>query len=506
MNNTRISGSLALLLLTNTTLRAQVPQLLNYQGRIAVGVPAVNFDGPGQFKFALVNGDSSLVYWSNAPDTDPADGEPDAAVTITVTKGLYSMLLGDTTLANMAAIPNTVFSNPDVRLRVWFDDGTGNGSQQLAPDRRIAAAGYAMRARSVPGITPFDNAKVGYLDFANILGDKISLWDDGVGRHGIGIQDGQLQIYTATIAADVVFGYGSSASMTETMRIKGDGNVGIGTRTPGTALEVANTVTATAFVGDGSGLTNLSSATTESPVTVFPAQGMVWIKPGKFLMGSRTDELGHRPGETQHWVTLTKGFWMGVHEVTQAEYVAVTGDNPSFFTGDMNRPVERVSWTSAVAYCTILTTTERTAGRIPADWGYRLPTEAEWEYCSRAGARNTRFGYGDDIGETALGYYGWFGVNGGNATHPVGQKRANPWGLMDMHGNVWEWCQDRYAAYPAGSATDPQGPDTGSGRVVRGGGWGFDAGFARCAGRLDVDPGIASFDFGFRVVLSPGQS
>ena len=403
MNNTRISGSLALLLLTNTTLRAQVPQLLNYQGRIAVGVPAVNFDGPGQFKFALVNGDSSLVYWSNAPDTDPADGEPDAATTITVTKGLYSMLLGDTTLANMAAIPNSVFSNPDVQLRVWFDDGRGNGSQRITPDQRIASVGYAMRAGSVPGITPFNNAKIGYLDFANIPGDKISLWDHGVERHGIGIQGGQLQIYTATIAADVVFGYGSSASMTETMRIKGDGNVGIGTRTPGTALEVANTVTATAFVGDGSGLTNLSSATTESPVTVFPAQGMAWIKPGKFLMGSRTDELGHRPGETQHWVTLTKGFWMGVHEVTQAEYVAVTGDNPSFFTGDMNRPVERVSWTSAVAYCTILTTTERTAGRIPADWGYRLPTEAEWEYCSRAGVRNTRYGYGDDIGETALG-------------------------------------------------------------------------------------------------------
>ncbi|MEO1844114.1 MAG: formylglycine-generating enzyme family protein [Akkermansiaceae bacterium] len=503
MNNTRISGSLALLLLTNTTLRAQVPQLLNYQGRIAVGVPAVNFDGPGQFKFALVNGDSSLVYWSNAPDTDPADGEPDAAVTITVTKGLYSMLLGDTTLANMAAIPNTVFSNPDVQLRVWFDDGRGNGSQRITPDQRIASVGYAMRAGSVPGITPFNNAKIGYLDFANIPGDKISLWDHGVERHGIGIQGGQLQIYTATIAADVVFGYGSSASMTETMRIKGDGNVGIGTRTPGTALEVANTVTATAFVGDGSGLTNLSSATTESPVTVFPAQGMVWIKPGKFLMGSRTDELGHRPGETQHWVTLTKGFWMGVHEVTQAEYVAVTGDNPSFFTGDMNRPVERVSWTSAVAYCTILTTTERTAGRIPADWGYRLPTEAEWEYCSRAGVRNTRYGYGDDIGETALGDYAWYSANSGGTTHPVEQKRANPWGLMDMHGNVWEWCQDRYAPYPAGSATDPQG--TGTFHVIRGGSLSSSAVNTRGANRFDFFPGLTNGPLGFRVVLAPDQ-
>jgi formylglycine-generating enzyme required for sulfatase activity len=505
MNNTRIAGALALLLLTNTTLRAQVPQLLNYQGRIAVGMPAVNFDGPGQFKFALVNGDASVVYWSNTPDTAPADGEPDAAVTLTVTKGFHSVLLGDTTLANMAAIPNTVFTNPDVRLRVWFDDGTGNGSQQLAPDQRIAAAGYAMRAGSVPGITPFDNAKVGSLDFANILGDKISLWDDGVGHHGLGIQGGQLQIYTATIAADVVFGSGSSASMTETMRIKGDGKVGIGTHTPGTALEVAGTVTATAFVGDGSGLTNLPSAAAESPESVFPALGMAWIKPGKFLMGSRTDELGRGGDETQHWVTLTKGFWMGVHEVTQAEYLAVVESNPSFFTGDTNRPVESVSWNDAVAYCTMLTTTERAAGRIPADWEYRLPTEAEWEYCSRAGARNTRFGYGDDIGETALGDYAWYGANGGGTTHPVEQKRANPWGLMDMHGNVWEWCQDWYGAYPVGSATDPQGLSLSSNRVIRGGSWNYIADDSRGANRFGDFPGSTDNGIGFRAVLARGQ-
>lgn len=177
MKTTRIARATALLLMVTTiilfpsTLRAQVPQLLNYQGRITVGVPAVNFDGPGVFKFALVNGDASSVYWSNAPDTTPADGVPDAAVTLTVTKGLYSVLLGDTSLgANMAAIPNTVFANADVRLRVWFDDGTANGSQLLTPDQRIAAVGYAMRAESVPGITPFDNAKVGDLDFAKYSG------------------------------------------------------------------------------------------------------------------------------------------------------------------------------------------------------------------------------------------------------------------------------------------------------------------------------------------------
>ena len=197
---------------------------------------------------------------------------------------------------------------------------------------------------------------------------------------------------------------------------------------------------------------------------------------------------------------------MGVHEVTQAEYVAVTGlANPSNFTGDTNRPVENVIWNDAVAYCTTLTTTERTAGRIPADWEYRLPTEAEWEYCSRAGARNTRYGYGDDLGATALADYAWYASNSGSTTHPVEQKRANAWGLMDMHGNVWEWCQDLYGAYPAGSATDPQGPATGSIRVIRGGSWGNGAGNARCAGRNFNHPGSANFVIGFRAVLAPGQ-
>ena len=122
--------------------RAQVPQLINYQGRVAVG--AVNFDGSGQFKFALVNAAGTTTYWSN-DGTSTAGSEPTAAVTLTVTKGLYSVLLGDATLPNMTAIPATVFTNADVRLRVWFNDGT-NGSQLLTPDQRIAAVGYAMMA------------------------------------------------------------------------------------------------------------------------------------------------------------------------------------------------------------------------------------------------------------------------------------------------------------------------------------------------------------------------
>jgi hypothetical protein len=147
MKKTSFARAFVLPLVTAAALHAQVPQLLNYQGRIAVG--NVNFDGAGQFKFALVNGDGSTVYWSNAVDTTPADGVPDAAVSLTVTKGLYSVLLGETTPPlSMNALPPSVFSNPDVRLRVWFSDGT-NGFQLLTPDQRIAAVGYAMMADGV---------------------------------------------------------------------------------------------------------------------------------------------------------------------------------------------------------------------------------------------------------------------------------------------------------------------------------------------------------------------
>jgi N-acetylneuraminic acid mutarotase len=141
-----ITRAAALALLFPASLIAQVPQIINYQGRVAVGT--TNFDGSGQFKFALVNSDGSNTFWSN-DGTSNFGSQPTNAVTLTVTKGLYSVLLGDTTLANMTAIPNSVFANSDVRLRVWFNDGT-NGSQLLTPDQRLAAVGYAMTAGSVP--------------------------------------------------------------------------------------------------------------------------------------------------------------------------------------------------------------------------------------------------------------------------------------------------------------------------------------------------------------------
>lgn len=230
--------------------------------------------------------------------------------------------------------------------------------------------------------------------------------------------------------------------------------------------------------------------------------GFVWIEPGTFVMGSPENELGRYSIEAQHTVTLTQGFWLCDHEVTQGEYEALVGSNPSGFKGDPNRPVEGVLWNDAVDYCRRLTERERAAGRISAQQAYRLPTEAEWEYAARAGNSGPRYG---DLNAIA-----WWGENyGGNSrgtTHPVRQKQPNALGLYDMIGNVWEWCADWIEEYPAGSVVDPIGPPSGSSkwgsyRVIRGGSWRYPAQSARSAARGGAI-GVRISELGFRVALS----
>jgi formylglycine-generating enzyme required for sulfatase activity len=245
-------------------------------------------------------------------------------------------------------------------------------------------------------------------------------------------------------------------------------------------------------------VSNSAGSVTSTPAVLTMNQlagtsGFVWIEPGTFVMGSPSSEVGRSDGEFQHTVTLTQGFWLSDHEVTQSEYQSVMGINPSFFKGDLNRPVETVSWEDAVRYCQRLTERERAAGLITAREAYRLPTEAEWEYAARAGTREARHGELDAIAW-------WFG-NSGNQTRPVKQKAPNAWGLYDMIGNVWEWCSDWYGAYPTGNVTDPMGASSGSDRVDRGGGWGSGTERVRSAYRDGDDPG-ARFTLGFRPALS----
>lgn len=237
-----------------------------------------------------------------------------------------------------------------------------------------------------------------------------------------------------------------------------------------------------------------------------PMEGMVWIPPGEFVMGSPTSELERDLDEgPQTKITITHGFWMGKCEVTQGEYETVLGTNPSQFTGDARRPVEKVNWYDALKYCARLTQLHESAGKLPSGYVYRLPTEAEWEYASRAGT-TTRFSYGSDPIYLRVGDYAWFNGNSGSSTHPVGTKQPNAWGLFDMHGNVLEWCLDTWVgSLPGGSAIDRPSSATGSLRVARGGSWLYEARYSRSANRDDYSPSNQCSDLGFRVVLAPGQ-
>lgn len=237
-----------------------------------------------------------------------------------------------------------------------------------------------------------------------------------------------------------------------------------------------------------------------------PPTNMVFIRPNTFVAGSPTNEVGHQSDESpQTIVTISHGFWMGRHEVTQGEYLSVVGSNPSQFMGDSSRPVESVSWPDATNYCALLTAQQLAAGLIPPGSQYRLPTEAEWEYAARAGT-STRYSYGDDPAATNLTNYAWYAANSGAMTHPVEQKAPNPWGLYDMAGNVYEWCLDWKGAYPGGFVIDPQGPASNAigQRIIRGGAWDEFESNCRSAKRMGfgVSPFLTDFILGFRVVLA----
>jgi len=231
----------------------------------------------------------------------------------------------------------------------------------------------------------------------------------------------------------------------------------------------------------------ITVSNSSDPISVLLST-LVSIPGGTFQMGS-TDNSSEMP---VHEVTLP-GFEIGAYEVTQAQYEAIMGNNPSYFQGQGTEynPVEMVSWYEAREFCTQLSAQ---TGRT-----FTLPSEAQWEYACRAGS-TTRYSFGDDDG--LLGYYAWYWVNSNDTTHPVGTKLPNAWGLYDMHGNLWEWCLDSWHESYVGAPNDGGAwePETGSYRLVRGGGWNPNPGICRSAYRLYDEPGIHHSDDGFRVV------
>ena len=229
---------------------------------------------------------------------------------------------------------------------------------------------------------------------------------------------------------------------------------------------------------------------------VFDGIEFVWVPPGEFRMGS-TSRHADSDEKPVTRVRLTRGFWLGKYEVTQAQWEAEMGSNPSDFQncgGDC--PVEQVSWNEVQEFI----------GRLNARSGgrrYRLPTEAEWEYAARAGTETDT--YAGDITEPmgndpVLNRIAWYGENSGGRTHPAGRKAPNAFGLHDMLGNVWEWVGGRKGRFPGGTVTDPSGPRTGSNRVVRGGSWNYSARYCRSANRYGDSPTDRYNTLGFRLL------
>ncbi|MCL2318772.1 MAG: SUMF1/EgtB/PvdO family nonheme iron enzyme [Treponema sp.] len=268
---------------------------------------------------------------------------------------------------------------------------------------------------------------------------------------------------------------------------------------------------------------------------------MIWIPAGSFQMGSPSTELGRYAFETPHQVTLSKGFYMGKYEVTQKQWVDVMGSNisssqsgPAAGEIQNQRPVENLSWYNALVFCNKLSISEGlspvysiSGSTNPANWpsmpaapntdatwdavvmidganGYRLPTDAQWEYACRAG---TTTAFNDGItdnwalvpSDTTLG---WFSTNSGSKTHQVGLKAPNKWGLYDMHGNVSEWCWDRWSTPSTSPATDPTGPTTGNGRIQRGGSFNETAQTARSAARFNSGQNSVGSSLGLRLLRS----
>jgi formylglycine-generating enzyme required for sulfatase activity len=233
--------------------------------------------------------------------------------------------------------------------------------------------------------------------------------------------------------------------------------------------------------------------------------GMVRVEGGTFNMGSNSDEA-YDDEKPTHKVTVST-FYMSKYEITQAEWVAVMGNNPSYFEGD-NLPVEQVSWYDAIEYCNRRSVKEGLQPVYSGSGddivmnmqanGYRLPTEAEWEYAA-TGGNNTLHTY-TYAGSNNVDEVGWYYDNSDSTTHPVGTKAPNQLGIYDMSGNVWEWVWDWYSSYTGNAQVDPTGAVSGAYRVERGGSWGATAQFLRSASRYYDYPSYRYADLGFRVV------
>ena len=379
-----------------------------------------------------------------------------------------------TLAASLFALSATAQTGRTMRLLAPVEIGQSSGFVMDHPPSIAGNSfGFAMCSPTFPGAIP--------VSVPGVVQGTLRLTPLGYSVVGIGILDSS----------------GTSAAFTFTV--------------PNNPVLVGATFDVQGADVDGIGFMSLTDNDLEvlvaAPPPGAPNPIMVAIAPGTFQLGSPVTPLNVAPYYNQanaqpvHTVTITQPFWIGNYEVTQAEYQAVMGSNPSYFQGPL-LPVVTVSWSQAVAYCDALTVQEAAAGRLPAGYEYRLPTEAEWEYCCRAGT-TTEWSVGDSLNCAQAN------VGCENQPSAVGSYLPNAWGLHDMHGNVWEWCLDTWdgsANYPAGSTSDPYVTAGSVQRVIRGGSWfnSFnDYHLHRSAFRYGAPLAYASNAMGFRVVCAP---
>ena len=511
-----------------------------YSGKVSIG--GVNYHGDANFTFSLHDGNGTTA-WQNGQT-------PDSTIQVQIYNGRYTVLLGG---QGMNSLPPQLFlDNNELYLKVRFDNGDGNGLRHLTPDQLITAtpralvadiAKIAESAKTADNAQTANSVKAGAINKSMLGQDVLSDLNRTVTSSDIAantITTAQLnqqilkylkpEITLAPQAPGLIFN-----GQTITLHSRAEGKylnyqwykngqaiVGAdkkrfviedvnGTQHDGNyTLVVSNdfgsvTTQPTQLVVDG---------TPTSHTVASISMDMIFCPPGTFTMGSPSNETGRGGDETQHQVTLSHGFYLGKHEVTQAQYQTIMNGNPSGLNADpsqfkgSNRPVEKVSWNDAQIFLTRLNEMEQTAGRLPTGWKYVLPTEAQWEYACRAGT-TTAYSWGNDINSSRANYNWDGGATSGNdfkQTRDVGQYAANPWGFFDMQGNVWEWVSDWKANYLIGAQTDPEGPASGSDRFLRGGSWYDDGALLRSAKRNNNTPSNRNNNLGFRVGFRVGLS
>ncbi|MEO5332442.1 MAG: SUMF1/EgtB/PvdO family nonheme iron enzyme [Magnetococcus sp. YQC-5] len=452
-----------------TTLDAAPPATMTYQGKLKTS-QGVRVNGPTKITFRIYDAATGGVkLWE------------EVLPTVTVTDGIFKVILGKTT--SLASLPfdKTYYISMEV-----------NTDGEMTPRMEMTSAPYAMNTAK-----QFSTSAEGAYIKAITTPKNVTISPSGSGQASVTWNpvDGatSYNLYLATESGVNASNYASKAN----------GKAITGVTSPYTVTGLTN---GTPYFFSMASVTPVGESVTSAEVKATPAAqitnslGMIFklISPGTFTMGcsgpaasGETCELDEQPA---HQVTINRPFYMQTTEVTQGQWKAMTGgNNPSNFSTCGNTcPVEMVSWTDIQTFLTTLNGLGQGA--------YRLPTEAEWEYAARAGTTTT-WSFGDN--SNILGDHAWYTSNSGSKSHPVAQKLANVWGLYDMYGNVWEWVSDWYGNYSNFAVVDPPGPSNGSSRLFRGAAWRHSSVIMRSTKRFSNNPNNKYDDVGFRLVKEP---